>query len=185
MESFVTYFTADLHFYHENIIKFCNRPYANAEIMNVELLKNINETVGEHDELYILGDFGFAPSQKVKPILNQIVCKNLHYVYGNHDKCMKVPDIQRMFKTFSVYGDIAVEGQRIILFHFPLLEWDAGHRGSWMLHGHCHGTLVLPEMLKDKKIVDVGLDCWQYKPVSFDELKNYMKNKTNITYGDK
>lgn len=156
----MTYFTADPHFYHENIIKFCNRPYANAAIMNVELIKSINETVGEQDELYILGDFGFAPSQKVKPILNQIVCKNLHYVFGNHDKTMRQPDVAKYFKSMQEYLTITVEGQQIVMFHFPIIEWFNGHRGSWHLHGHCHGTLVLPEMLKDKKIVDVGLDCW-------------------------
>lgn len=178
----MVYFTADPHFYHENIIKFCKRPFKNAEEMNVQLLKNINDTVGVDDELYILGDFGFAPTQKVKPILQQIQCKNLHYIYGNHDKAVKAPDVVRMFKSFQVYGDIAVQGQRIIMFHYPILEFDGGHRGSWHLHGHCHGTMKYPDMLKNKRIVDVGVDCWNYKPVSFEQLQKYMEGRENITY---
>ena len=51
------YFTSDLHFYHENIIKHTNRHYANAEKMNNDLIKKWNEKVNAYDEVYILGDF--------------------------------------------------------------------------------------------------------------------------------
>lgn len=180
----MTYFTADPHFYHENIIKFCNRPFSSAEEMNKVIIKNINETVNPDDELYILGDFGFSDVKQTEIILRQFNCKNLHYVFGNHDKTMRQPQIKKYFKTMSEYKKIVVEGQAIILFHYPILEWDAGHRGSWMLHGHCHGTQKYPEELKNKKIVDIGLDCWQYRAVSFNELKSHLKDKENITYNN-
>lgn len=179
------YFTADFHFYHENIIKFCKRPYSNAEKMNVDLIKNVNDTVDVNDELYILGDFGFGSTSQIKVILNQISCKNLHYIYGNHDKAMCQPDVMKYFKTMGHYKKISHNGVQIIMCHYPLLEWESCHRGAWALHGHTHGTLVLPESLKDKKIVDVGVDVWHYKPVSFIELENFMKNKQNITFGYK
>ena len=31
------FFTSDTHFYHGNIIRFCNRPFKNVEIMNEKL----------------------------------------------------------------------------------------------------------------------------------------------------
>ena len=37
------YFTADLHFYHENIIRHANRPYYNIEKMNDDLIKRWNK----------------------------------------------------------------------------------------------------------------------------------------------
>lgn len=181
----MTFFTSDLHFGHANIIKFCNRPFLSVDHMNQELIKNINSTVGLDDTLYILGDLAFMQESEIIKILNQINCKNLHFIDGNHDKKIRNDSgIKRYFKSYDVYKEINVNGQHIILFHFPLLEWNAGHRGAWMLHGHTHGTLVLPERLQDKKIVDVGVDVWDMKPVSFNDLTIYMHDKKNIIYGE-
>lgn len=49
--------TADLHFGHANIMKYCNRPFDSTENMDKTILDNINHCVSEDDELYILGDF--------------------------------------------------------------------------------------------------------------------------------
>lgn len=44
------YFTADQHFYHENIIKSVGRSLANAEEMNHILIQKWNERVSPEDE---------------------------------------------------------------------------------------------------------------------------------------
>lgn len=33
------YFISDMHFYHENIIKFCDRPFKGIDEMNEEIVK--------------------------------------------------------------------------------------------------------------------------------------------------
>lgn len=59
------YFIADMHFGHEDIISFSNRPFKNVLEMNNELIKLWNETVqSSEDEVYILGDFMFNGSGK-------------------------------------------------------------------------------------------------------------------------
>ena len=40
-----TFFTSDTHFYHSNIIKYCNRPFADAQDMNETLIANWNNVV--------------------------------------------------------------------------------------------------------------------------------------------
>ena len=44
-----------------------------------------------------------------------------------------------------------------------------------MLHGHCHGSLPDdPCALR----LDVGVDVWGFKPVSYEQIKERMKTKT-------
>lgn len=38
------YFIADTHFGHENVIKFCDRPFACADEMNEALISNFQRT---------------------------------------------------------------------------------------------------------------------------------------------
>ena len=51
------FFTSDTHISHHNIIKYCNRPFANAKEMDAEMIKRWNEKVKLDDTIYHLGDF--------------------------------------------------------------------------------------------------------------------------------
>lgn len=51
------YFTSDLHLGHDNIIRFCNRPFSSVEEMNDRIIQNYNSIVHKNDLVYILGDF--------------------------------------------------------------------------------------------------------------------------------
>ena len=48
------YFTADTHFGHENIIRFCNRPFSSVTEMDETLITNWNRRVKGNDTVYIL-----------------------------------------------------------------------------------------------------------------------------------
>ena len=50
------FFTADMHFGHENVIGFDGRPFASADEMDSELIKRWNNKVGKGDLVYVLGD---------------------------------------------------------------------------------------------------------------------------------
>ena len=54
------YFTSDHHFWHTNIIQYCNRPFVSIEEMNEVLIQNWNDLVLPEDEVYYLGDFSMA-----------------------------------------------------------------------------------------------------------------------------
>ena len=51
------WFTSDLHLNNKNVIKYCNRPYADQYEMNKALIENWNSKVAEDDTVYVLGDF--------------------------------------------------------------------------------------------------------------------------------
>ena len=53
----MTYFTSDLHFGHENILRFDKRPFSSIKEHDEELIKRWNAKVKPGDTVYILGDF--------------------------------------------------------------------------------------------------------------------------------
>lgn len=161
------FFTSDLHFGHANIIKYCKRPFKDVEEMNYELVKRWNERVQPGDNVYVVGDFIFmepAPSQRIFDQLNG----NKHLVKGNHDKGTVQIKGWQWIKDLYDYrsGD-----DRVVLCHYPMRTWNRSHHGSLMLHGHTHGTL--PPFCNQS--LDVGVDCWDYRPVTLEEIKRELK----------
>lgn len=164
------YFTSDTHFGHTNIIKYCNRPFASVHEMNVALIQNWNSVVGKYDVVYHLGDFAFRPKSDAESFLSRLNGE-IHLIKGNHDR--KIPD---GFANVSLYEEINYRGIYIVLCHYAMRVWNKSHRGSIMLYGHSHGSLPgTPQSL------DVGVDCWNYKPVGLDEILNRLQeNKTTM-----
>jgi calcineurin-like phosphoesterase family protein len=48
-----TWFTADFHFGHNNIIRYCNRPFRSVEEMDQTILERLNASVKPNDTLYL------------------------------------------------------------------------------------------------------------------------------------
>ncbi len=61
-----TWFTADTHFGHENIIKHCDRPFQSANHMDPVLIESVWAKVAPQDTLWVVGDF--AVGQKAKRV---------------------------------------------------------------------------------------------------------------------
>lgn len=175
------FFTSDTHWGHGNIIKYSNRPFSSVEEMDVELIKRWNQAVTPQDVVYHLGDFAFADTDRILRILNQLNGR-IHLVLGNHDQTIKKStEIKSRFATVRDLMDIWIPDttapggkQHIVLCHFPMISWNKMARGSWMLHGHCHGNLTYPFSEGHGKIFDVGSDVWDYAPVSYERLKREM-----------
>lgn len=163
------WFTSDTHFYHRNIIRFCNRPFADEFEMNEKLIANWNTKVKPNDTIYHLGDFGFADVDRLDSILSRLNGKKI-YIEGNHDKQMHNSKIRRHFVDMTNYKVIRIGSQKIVLFHFPIAEWDKEHGGSFHFHGHVHDRYKSPK----QRIMDVGVDTWNYAPVGYDELEKLM-----------
>lgn len=78
------FFTSDTHFYHGNIIRFCNRPFKDMEMMNETIISNWNNTVGQDDIVFHLGDFCLGGSAEWTKILDRLNGK-IYLIMGNHD----------------------------------------------------------------------------------------------------
>lgn len=215
MSSSRIFFTSDTHFGHGNIIKYSNRPFLTEldkeefakesvdfnrpkwrvsqeaiAAMDNELLKQINDMVGENDVLYHLGDFALPGKynyyQRCHQYRNRIKCKNVIIIWGNHDdrsiynlfsadydlKYLKVPDINK----------------DIVLCHYAMAIWNKCHKGSWHLYGHSHSTAEpwLDTIMNGRRSIDVGVDnaakiFGKYRPFSLDELKEIFKTRTGFS----
>lgn len=168
----MVFFTADLHLFHANIIKYCRRPFSSVDEMNDTIIRNWNRVVGPHDYVYNIGDFGFfRTKQQLGEILDALNGYKL-FLQGNHDK--KVASLGLRFEGGNLIKT-KVEGQEIVLCHYAMRVWENSHHGSWHLYGHSHGTL--PELLNSLSF-DVGVDCWNFTPISFEQVKEIMTIKT-------
>lgn len=176
------WFTSDLHGHHKNIIRYSSRPFTNVEEMNQALIQNHNDLVKDDDIVFNLGDFVFGPVKLWEEYRNQL--NGRHYlIKGNHDK-LQDNQIKYLFDGIYDYLKISVkdetaEGgwQKIILSHYAFRVWDGSHHGSIMLYGHSHGSL--PDDPNSRSF-DVGVDCHNYKPISYAQVKNIISQKNFV-----
>jgi calcineurin-like phosphoesterase family protein len=158
------FFWADTHFFHENIISYCNRSYASVQEMNEALETKWNETVSDWDEIYLLGDFAFwGGGVDVEGLFRRLHGRK-HLIVGNHDqrnqKTLRLP-----WESVEDLGWFKWEGERAMLCHYPMESWKNSFHGSLMIHGHCHGLLKR----KLPKRFDVGVDV-EPVPVAWEDL---------------
>ena len=178
------FFTSDPHFFHENIIKFCDRPFESVEEMNLALINNWNNKVPPDAHIFILGDLMLKGSiDMARHILGRLNGIK-HIIWGNHDYQNKLnrPTITDMFESFGDIIEIIVDdeeisgdGQRVVMCHYPMLSWNGSVRGTWQLFGHIHSGPLSSSKEKDIRLTpaqyDVGVDNNNFTPLSYEEVK--------------
>jgi len=177
-----SYFTSDWHFGHTNIIKFCDRPFGSIKEHDDTLLDRINSRVNENDSLYFLGD-GFFRSPKF--YLDKILCENIFYILGSHDK--QVQKCQDRFKFMGYQLSISLGKDIVFMSHCAHLVWPKSHYGSTHLYGHSHGNLgrrdetdyqkAVKLITSHSKSMDVGVDTHNFNPYSWDEVREITNSR--------
>ena len=179
------WFTSDLHFWHKNICKYCDRPYESVEEMNQGIIANWNSVVKEDDIVFVLGDLGFCGIEKLKVLIPQLK-GTIVVIQGNHDSDKVIDTLYNgnyindfyVLVSVTVVGDEVCPGQELTLCHFPMIDWYNKEKGAWMIHGHQHQLPETPSC--SPKHYDVGLDKNGMTPISFEQLKiNITKQHLN------
>lgn len=196
------WFTSDTHYWHKNIVagetSWSNpedscRNFKTTQEMSRHLVEQLNSYVGQDDILFHLGDWSFGGIENIWNFRKQLIVKEIHLIYGNHDTHIandkilpncntnvfgKVVDkkegmlgrntlAQELFTSTEYYSEIMIDKHMLCLMHYPIASWN---RYFLHLHGHTHGTFeVIPNRL------DVGIDNYfklhkEYKPFSFEEV---------------
>lgn len=172
------FFTSDPHFYHRNIIRFCNRPFNNVDEMNETLINNWNATVKETDTIFILGDFAFAQDSVIRKIINRLAGIKI-FIRGNHDKSLPEDKFITVVDILKLTICENSSYKNFILTHVPLLTWAHRNTGTINLFGHVHfrddynGGIDNDILSKLNPLqYDVGVDLNNFTPISFKEVMN-------------
>lgn len=151
------YFIADTHFNHENIIKYCNRPFRDVEEMNEVIINNWNSVVSKYDTIYHLGDVRFGSSDELRKIVKGLNGKKI-LVRGNHDykrgeAYWKSIGFEEVYKRKLVLGNL-------VLTHRPIQV----EKGFINVFGHIHNMPLDESFNKDNHIC-VSCEVINYMPI--------------------
>lgn len=171
-----TWFTSDHHFGHANIIRYTQRPYADVQEMDRCLIESWNAVVRPDDDIWCLGDFCYRSAKAAQTYLQRLHGRK-HLICGNHDS--EQTRQAAGWASSQAYAEISVDHRRLVLLHYAMRVWPGMRRNAIHLYGHSHGRLPgfrLPGFRlpgggdNPGGCLDVGVDCWGYRPVSVAEI---------------
>jgi len=202
------YFSSDPHFWHAKVIEYCNRPYSTVEEMNEDMVKKWNEIVKPEDTVYCLGDFSMA--FRSVEIYSFRLNGNRFLVPGNHDflhsyhkRSKNKENQEKWIQKYKDYMWNVLPEQFVLdipgvgtfnLCHHPYAgpyELESGHDkyekwrpkddGRILLCGHVHNSWKHKFSPNGTLMINVGVDVWDFAPVSLDRLAAYIKEVHNDT----
>ena len=171
----MNYYIADTHFGHDNIRRFSNRPFDSVEEMDKTIIENWNKKVKPDDDVYILGDFAYK-GKDYRYYLKQLN-GHKHLVIGNHDtKTVNKSKGTNCFVEIENIIEVNDNGKRIVLCHYPLVEWNGYYNGAYHFYGHVHNTFhnnTTCYARDMKNAYNVGVDVIGFAPCTFEEIVGY------------
>jgi calcineurin-like phosphoesterase family protein len=157
------WFTSDWHIDHINILKYCHRPFNTIEEMGHKLINNFNNMVSDNDVVYFLGDMVLKEST-LKIFSYDMLHGNKIFIRGNHDcKSLRREAITQDVLTYN--------GQSLFLTHDPK---NIGGKHDLNVVGHVHDLWKYNNIFN---AVNVGVDVWDFKPVSLNNILKYLPVK--------
>ena len=171
--------TSDLHLFHSNIIKYCNRPYPNCFSMNKDIIDTINKNIHQYDLLINLGDIGFNSVKYITDELSKINCNQI-FVSGNHDRKSL---INALIEKYIVF-----EKQTILNVYFNDVHYKVhlAHNPDDIQYNYEENNIFLYGHLHDKEVenkrfnqMNIGWDQFG-KPVELKEIINIVKQNKKM-----
>lgn len=183
----MNYYISDMHFGHQNILKYDARPWKDVHSMEYDMIDWWNLKITAKDDVYILGDFCFGGYDDWKRILPQLNGRK-HLIIGNHDLKQFPSDIISLLAEPPVpYKEIKDGSYRVLMCHYPLISYNHDtNPNTLMFYGHVHNTNEFDAVMESVKTMKecckaVGFDyqgrlynCWGgffgWKPASLMEV---------------
>lgn len=189
------FFSSDHHFYHNNIIRYCDRPFSSVEEMNESMIVSWNAVVSPDDTVFYLGDFSmaFRPVETITPRLNGrkiLIPGNHDFCHSSHKKSRNIDDQIKWIKKYNdcgwevskEYVDEFNNGPFYRMCHLPYAE-DGDVFGTKydkyrpvdmyqgvLLCGHVHEKWKTKESSLGSLMINVGVDVNNFTPISSDQI---------------
>ena len=186
-----TFFTSDTHFGHARIIELSDRPFSDVDHMNTEIVRRWNEIVTPDDTVFHLGDVALGPIDQSLAVVGRLNGFKV-LVNGNHDRPFMTRGKPRFGEWMDKYREVfdvvlmdqmfvtLSNGTEVVLSHFPFtgdhtpedrhVDERPEDEGMPLIHGHTHATDRLTFSVKGTPQVHVGMDAWDFRPVSESEI---------------
>ena len=196
--------TSDDHFYHKNIIKYCNRPWnhgldeedemivTDQDVlnMNYDLIENWNSVVNKNDIVINLGDFCLGGKKLLQERVTTILRKlngEKYLLLGNHD--LYDIDFYKNCGFRKVYDKPILWDDNFMFSHRPLVtRWS---NRDWILNapfinvfGHVHNSpydivndLKIPLEHVTLKTYCCCVELTDYKPVLLSDVLTITSKK--------
>lgn len=145
--------------------------------MNDAIVERWNDKIALTDDVYILGDVSFGKFDETEDILRKLNGR-LFLVRGNHDYGVEK---STRFEWQRDYKRIKCNGCDLIMFHYPIKEWDSMQYGAFHLHGHVHGD---PTGLVGR-VMDVGIEAINDVAISFEDVYKQLIDKPVMSHHGK
>jgi calcineurin-like phosphoesterase family protein len=164
-----TFYCADLHFSHKNIVVFTNkdgnriRPFFDMEEHDEILIENWNKTVSPNSKVYVLGDV--CINKKGLPNMARLNGKKC-LIKGNHD-IFKLEEYMKYF--YDVRSCHAHFNPKFIMTHIPIHPSEL-ERFGYNVHGHLHHNSI-----PDERYICVSMEHINFTPINHDDLMLRMK----------
>lgn len=164
------WFVSDTHFFHSNIIKYCDRPFADAEEMNEVMVERWNKVVKPHDHVWHLGDvaMGYGGDYHILTWFLSRLNGKKRLVVGNHDN-LKSQALHGAFEKIELWRGWKDEGFTCVHIPLPITSL---RDGTVCVHGHIHTNV-----LKDPHYINVCVEHTNYQPVHMDEIRQTIKDR--------
>lgn len=174
------FFTSDTHFNHDREFVYSPRGFKTIQEMNGTLVKNWNETVGNDDDIYVLGDFFLGTDfNYIQEVLNKLNGR-IHLVTGNHDTPSKITEYTSWNNIVEIADALRIRYKKreFFLCHYPVLtaslEQDLD-KAVINLFGHTHSK---DKFYEDRPYMyNVAVDANDNKPVEIEEILTAFNDK--------
>ena len=159
------------------------------------LIRNWNKKANASTIGFLLGDtiFGHNADERLLSLFRRLDFKELYIMSGNHQAGYKqliervqdnilLPSASEYKQVHFVpnYLETIINGQTIVMSHYPILSWNGAGKGAYHIFAHVHGNLNRSELgrmyLKTGLNYEVSVENCP-SPITFGELRAEMRKK--------
>lgn len=153
------WFWSDLHFWHNNIIKYSNRPYVSVDEMNNQLVNAHNSVISADDVVIWVGDVAFKNTADTNALLARLVPAYRILIVGNHDIEHKKSEFKRL-DFDETHSNYVLDNAWCT--HYPMNRIP---KGVYNIHGHLHTNVT-----DNPRNYNVSVEVQDYKPKRYTTI---------------